>query len=103
MANWRDELALVAQRNRQEIVKAKLSRREMVRLGLLTAGGSLIVKQGLSSRAFGALTDPDTRKATASPPIRPWAQPMPMLTIKTPVEYHGMAGGPPDGTTPIDG
>ena len=32
MANWKDELALVAQRNRREIVKAKLSRREMVRL-----------------------------------------------------------------------
>ena len=41
MTSWKDKLALTAQRNRQEIVKAKLNRREMMRLGLLTAGGSL--------------------------------------------------------------
>ena len=52
MTSWRDKLALTAQRNRQEIVKAKLNRREMMRLGLLTAGGSLIAKAGLSARAF---------------------------------------------------
>ena len=44
MASWKDKLALIAQRNRQEIVKAKLDRREMLRLGLLTAGGSLIAQ-----------------------------------------------------------
>ena len=62
MADWKEKLALTAQRNRQEIVKAKLDRREMMRLGLLTAGGALIAKAGLSSRAFGqaaaTLTDP---------------------------------------------
>jgi FtsP/CotA-like multicopper oxidase with cupredoxin domain len=103
MANWKEKLALTAQRNRQEIVKAKLSRREMMRLGLITAGGSLILKQGLSSRAYGALTDSDPRKVPASPPNRPWVQPMPRLPVKVPVEYHNMTGGPPDGTTPIDG
>jgi hypothetical protein len=46
MAGWKEKLALTAQRNRQEIVKAKLNRREMIRLGLLTAGGALVVKQG---------------------------------------------------------
>ena len=103
MASWRDKLALTAQRNRQEIVKAKLSRREMVRAGLITASGSLVLKSGLSSRAYAALTDPDTRPSPASPPVRPWLQDMPMLTIKQPVDYHDMLGGPPDGTTPIDG
>jgi FtsP/CotA-like multicopper oxidase with cupredoxin domain len=107
MASWKDKVQQQAQRNRQEIVKAKLSRREMVRLGLLTAGGSLVVKQGLSNRAFGAetLTDPDATlsKATASPPVRPWVAPMPRLTVKTPVDHHSMVGGAPDGTTPIDG
>ena len=49
MADWRTKLARTAQRNRLEIVKAKLSRREMVRLGLLTAGGTLIAKPGLSA------------------------------------------------------
>ena len=103
MASWRDKLALTAQRNRQEIVKAKLSRREMVRAGLITASGSLVLKSGLSSRAYAALTDPDTRPSPASPTVRPWAQEMPRLTIKQPVGYHDMLGGPPDGTTPIDG
>ena len=60
MTSWRDKLALTAQRNRQEIVKAKLNRREMMRLGLLTAGGTLIAKAGLSARAFAAQGSGDT-------------------------------------------
>ncbi len=100
MTSWKDKVQLQAQRNRQEIVKAKLDRREMMRLGLLTTGGSLIVKQGLSSRAFGAaaaatLTDPDSTlsKFTASPPVRPWVQPMPRLMEKEDVESHQMLWG----------
>lgn len=103
MTSWKDKVALTAQRNRQEIVKAKLSRREMMRAGLLTAGGSLVLKHGLSSRAEAALTDPDTRPSPASPPIRPWAQALPRLTIKTPVQPDAMLWGYPDGFTPIDG
>jgi len=103
LASWKDKVALTAQRNRQEIVKAKLNRREMVRLGLLTAGGSLVLKHGLSSRALAALTDPDTHRAPPSPPVRPWTRSMPFLTVQKPVSYHDMSGGPPDGTTPIDG
>ena len=82
MASWKDKLALIAQRNRQEIVKAKLDRREMLRLGLLTAGGSLIAQQGLSTRAFGkiALTDPNTTVLPPSPVAKPWVQPMPTLS-----------------------
>ena len=57
VASWKDKLALTAQKNRQEIVRAKLNRREMMRLGLLTAGGTLIVKQGLSARWGQALAD----------------------------------------------
>ena len=103
MTSWKDKIQLTAQRNRQEIVKAKLDRREMMRLGLLTAGGSLVLKQGLSSRAFAALNDPDTSKNPPSPNFRPWIQEMPRLTIKQPVDAHDMLGGQPDGTTPIDG
>ena len=109
MTSWKDRLALTAQRNRQEIVKAKLDRREMMRLGLLTAGGALIAKAGLSSRAYGqaapTLTDPDATlsRVPASPPMRPWVQPMPRLTLKTPMLAQDMDGGCPDGTTPIDG
>jgi FtsP/CotA-like multicopper oxidase with cupredoxin domain len=111
MASWKDRLALTAQRNRQEIVKAKLSRREMMRLGLLTAGGSLVLKQGLSARALadqgsgggGSLTTVQGVDGPPSPPARPWAQPMPILPVKKPVAYTAMSGGVPDGTTPIDG
>jgi FtsP/CotA-like multicopper oxidase with cupredoxin domain len=97
MTSWKDKVALTAQQNRQEIVKARLNRREMMRLGLLTTGGSLILKQGLSSRAFA------DDKVPPSPPIRPWVQPMPILPVKTSVGSNEMAGGPPDGTTLIDG
>ena len=111
MTSWRDRLALTAQRNRQEIVKAKLNRREMMRLGLLTAGGTLIAKAGLSARAFAdqgpgggnTLTTVQGVDGPASPPAAPWKQPMPFLTVKTPVDYHTMVGGPPTGFTPIDG
>jgi hypothetical protein len=47
MSGWKDKVQQIAQRNRQEIVRAKLTKREMMRLGLLTAGGGLILKQGL--------------------------------------------------------
>lgn len=97
MASWKDKLALTAQRNRQDIVRAKLSRREMMRLGLVAAGGGLIVKAGLSSRAFADGGTP------ASPPATPWVQPMPALQIKQPVAPSAMTGGAPDGTTCIDG
>src|SRR3954452_11317302 len=101
MTSWKDRLALTAQRNRQEIVKAKLDRREMMRLGLLTAGGALIAKAGLSSRAFGAepsLTDKDATlsRVPPSPPHRPWVAPMPRLAVKKPSDYYEMTCGLPD-------
>jgi FtsP/CotA-like multicopper oxidase with cupredoxin domain len=109
MTSWKDKLALIAQRNRQEIVKAKLSRREMMRLGLLTAGGSLIVKAGLSARAFadqgpnGSLFVPGVDGQ--SPPItNPFTVPMPRLTVLQDVaDPHKLEYGMPDGTTPVDG
>lgn len=112
MVGWRDRLALTAQRNRQEIVRAKLSRREMVRLGLLTAGGSLIAKHGLSA---GVTTSSDGQlngdgrtlfsvdNVPPSPRARPWAQPMPRILPKATTTPGAMTGGPPDGTTVVDG
>src|SRR6476619_7489335 len=118
MTSWKDRLALTAQRNRQEIIAAKLDRREMMRLGLVTAGGTLAVKAGLSSRAFAAgvntsLTalDGTLGSVPGSPPVRPWVQPMPRLTVKTSVDANQMTAVdpttgktvivPPDGFTPI--
>ena len=111
MPGWREELALMAQRNRREIVKAKLSRREMLRLGLITASGTLIAKPGLSagvtSSSDNAL-NADTRTlrssdiTPASPPARPWVQPMPIIPLKQSTAPDDLAGGRPDGTTVIE-
>src|SRR5713226_1557808 len=59
-------LAEIARRNRQEIIKAGLSRREMFKLGLLTSGGYLVAKKGLSARASYA----DDNDTCSSPPTR---------------------------------
>ena len=104
MADWQDKLALVAQRNRQEIVNAKLSRREMLRAGLLTAAGTLVLKAGLSSRAHGqSLATTRAGLIPPSPPHTPWVQPLPILPIKTPIRPDQMTYGYPDGTTLTDG
>jgi hypothetical protein len=111
LTSWKDKLALTAQRNRQEIIKAKLSRREMVRLGLITTGGALVAKAGLSARAFaasgpgGGLTTvtPVTGVDGQSPTVTPWKAEMPRLAVQQSVDYHDMEFGPPDGTTSVDG
>src|SRR6478735_1871541 len=100
MTSWQDKLALTAQRNRQEIVHAKLSKREMMRLGLLTAGGTLALKSGLSSRALAQVTGKTTPPSPAS---LPWTQAMPLIPIQQPKAPTQLLYGPPDGTTPIDG
>jgi hypothetical protein len=97
MAGWKEKLALTAQRNRQEIVRAKLNRREMMRLGLLTAGGTLVIRQGLSSRAFAD----SGGNSPPSPPITPWLQPMPILPIKAAIDPTKMTAGPDDPITGV--
>jgi FtsP/CotA-like multicopper oxidase with cupredoxin domain len=114
MASWREKLALTAQRNRLEIVKANLSRRDMVRMGLLTAGGSLVIKQGLSARWAWAdrgngtnltLTEVQGIDGPPSPPITPFIAEMPRLPVlpgfTNPNQF--VRGGPPIDTTVIDG
>jgi FtsP/CotA-like multicopper oxidase with cupredoxin domain len=63
-----------ARLNRMEIIDAKLSRREMFKYGLLTAGGALIAKSGLSIRAAGA------GGTVASPATTPFIEPLRVLT-----------------------
>jgi hypothetical protein len=43
-----------ARLNRVELIDAKLTRRELARLGLLTSAGLLIPKRGLSARALNS-------------------------------------------------
>src|SRR5258707_183334 len=49
---------LVAAENRRELIAAGLtSRRDLFKMGLLTAGGMLVAKAGLRSRAYGQTTN----------------------------------------------
>lgn len=70
--------------NRREIISAQLSRREMVKMGLLTSAGLLVAKKGLSARALSRTGfAPDGQPQ--SPPTAAFVEDMPRLTIKQPV------------------
>jgi FtsP/CotA-like multicopper oxidase with cupredoxin domain len=70
--------------NRREIISAQLSRRDMVKMGLLTSAGLLVSKTGLSARAMSRTGfAPDGQPN--SPPTRAFIEDMPRLTIKQPV------------------
>jgi FtsP/CotA-like multicopper oxidase with cupredoxin domain len=63
----------IAARNRREAIAAGLTRRDMVRLGLLTSAGLLVPKRGWSD-------DPEP-----SPPTAPFTQPLSIPPVKQPV------------------
>ncbi|MGH9817074.1 MAG: hypothetical protein ACRD6I_13430, partial [Candidatus Acidiferrales bacterium] len=72
-------------RNRQEIIKARLGRREMFKLGLLSSAGYLVTKQGLSAWASGGC-DPNECELGCSPPTIPFVDPLvipPALPLRT--------------------
>lgn len=64
-------------RNRQEIVKARLGRRELFKLGLLGGSGYLIAKNGLSAWA-GSGCDANECDLGCSPPTIPFKDPLPI-------------------------
>ena len=75
-----------ARRNRAEIVKAwsqgQVSRRDLFRLGLFTAAGTLVLKNGLSPFAPSAYA----AIPTGAPPsplfgVQPFTQPMPRFDV----------------------
>src|SRR3989441_11696721 len=71
---------LTAMKNRQEIIAAGLTRRDLLKMGLLTSAGMLVAKSGLSARV------PDrcffNCNQCASPATPPWVQPLPIMPIK---------------------
>jgi FtsP/CotA-like multicopper oxidase with cupredoxin domain len=72
-------LARNAWRNRQELIAAGLtSRRDLMKLGLLSTSGFLIAKHGLSSRVADA-------KDIQSPATLPWTMPLPISPVKRPL------------------
>ncbi len=87
---------LEAAKNRRELIAAGLtSRRDLMKMGLLTAGGMLVAKSGLSARAQS--TAPQTQlpgdgqvgsnqncvptKQAASPPTRAFIEPLPIMPV----------------------
>lgn len=107
-----------AAKNRRELIAAGLtSRRDLFKMGLLTAGGMLVAKSGLSARAqsvttnnppsSGQNTSPGTNQncvpgnQTASPPTRAFVQALPIMPIArrvsalspTPTECPNTAAG----------
>lgn len=77
-----NKLALNAFRNRQEIVKEGLTRRELFKLGLLTSTGWLVAKSGLSSRAHAQFGGGGG--STSSPQTRAFIEPLPRPPINVP-------------------
>src|SRR5690349_8536864 len=75
-----------ARRNRLEILAAwsqgRISRRDLVKLGLITAAGTIVLKNGLSPFAARA----DSSIPTGVPPsplfgVKAFSQPMPRLDV----------------------
>jgi FtsP/CotA-like multicopper oxidase with cupredoxin domain len=99
---------LTAAKNRRELIAAGLtSRRDLFKMGLLTAGGMLVTKTGLSSRAYGQTVNGGTNQMClpnnqpASPPTTPFIEPLPIMPIAqrvqsltpTPTENPNTAAG----------
>ena len=65
---------LAARRNRQEIIKAGLNRRELFKMGLLTSSGYLVAKSGLS--AWASECDTGDCQLGCSPATTPFIDPL---------------------------
>jgi FtsP/CotA-like multicopper oxidase with cupredoxin domain len=76
---WRDMVR--AARRRAELIAARVTRRDLLKSGLLTAGGYLVAKRGLSARSGAFVAD----LQAASPRVTPFVDPLPIMPIKSPV------------------
>jgi hypothetical protein len=89
-------------KNRQELIKAGFTRRDLIQMGLLTAGGMLVAKNGLSSRAAyaawgsGSCTTSNTGCGNcASPVTRPWMMDMPIPPVRQSIALSALSGPAP--------
>jgi FtsP/CotA-like multicopper oxidase with cupredoxin domain len=88
-----------AANNRRELIAHGLtSRRDLFKMGLLTAGGMLVAKSGLSARAQsggGSNTSPGTQQLclvgnqAASPTTRAFVDPLPIMPVAATVSSLG--------------
>ena len=89
MAGWQQKLMETARKNRVELVDAKLSRRDLFKMGLLTSSGFLVAKMGLSSRSATA------GGAVVSPPTTPWLEQLPVPPVAQPLQMWELSGPAP--------
>lgn len=89
-------------KNRQELIKAGFTRRELMKMGLLTSGGMLVAKLGLSTRAFAyswgsgnCYSGTSGCGNCASPVTTPWQLPMPIPPVKQPIPLSSLTGPAP--------
>src|SRR5436190_18853318 len=91
-AKWRE--MVTAFRNRQELIRAGLmNRRDLMKLGLLTAAGTLVPKRGLSAWAQTS-SGSSYGGSTASPPTTPWTLPLPIPPVKQAVAVTSLSPAP---------
>lgn len=91
----REKEVLDAAKNRRELISAQLSRRDLMKMGLLTGTGMLIPKLGLSARAYAAQFGGGGSGQPASPPTTPWMEEMPLPPVAQPVAQTALTGPPP--------
>src|SRR5499433_883714 len=102
-----EEMCKAAENRRELIAAGVTSRRDLFKMGLLTAGGMLAATSGLSSRTYGQSINGGTNQLClpnnqpASPPTTPWVEPLPVMPIAqrvqsltpTPTENPNTAAG----------
>ncbi len=81
---------VAAAKNRRELIAAGLtSRRDLMKMGLLTAGGMLVAKSGLSARAYAQSGGSNNlcvpSQQAASPKTRSFIEPLPIMPTASPV------------------
>lgn len=75
-----------AQNNRRELIGAQQhTRRDLMKMGLLTGAGYLVAKSGLSARVAWGQTTPGPINQPASPPTRAFVTAMPIPPVHQPV------------------
>src|ERR1700722_14532359 len=88
-----------AGKNRRELIAAGLtSRRDLMKLGLLTAGGMLVAKSGLSARAYGQQSGSNQvclpGNQAASPNTRAFVDPLPIMPVTATVPLSSLSPAP---------
>ncbi len=93
-SQWKKTYA--AFKNRQEIIRAGLSRRDLAKMGLLTAAGYLVAKGGLS---VGAQTPLSSSRGgsgqCASPATTPFTMQLPIMPRKQSIALSSLTGPAP--------